>query len=156
MKLAFKILLAFISLLFLGAIFFAYARFFILPIAELENRGKVCFNDNCFNVEVAKTAKELENGLMFRKQIDQDRGMLFVFEEEQIYPFWMKNTLIPLDIIWIDENNEIVFIKNNAEPCKELNCENINPKVNAKYVLEINAGISKNIGLKIGDKAIIE
>ena len=63
----------------------------------------------------------------------------------------MKNTLISLDIIWIDENKKIVFISQNNQPCLEDNCPAINPGVKAKYVLEINAGIAEELGIKIGE-----
>ena len=96
----------------------------------------------------------MSRGLMFREKMDADKGMLFIFEKEGEYPFWMKNTLIPLDIIWINEDKEVVFISENAQPCnEEYSCSSINPGNNAKYVLEINGGISEKIGLKIGDKA---
>ena len=68
----------------------------------------------------------------------------------------MKNTLIPLDIIWINTNKEIVFIKENVQPCGESLCQSINPAKSAKYVLEINGGISKEIGLSVGQKANLE
>ena len=117
-----------------------------------EKQAKVCFKDNCFEAEIAKTIKEKKTGLMFRKELDLDKGMFFVYDKQDIYSFWMKNVLIPLDIIWINENKEIVFIKENALPCKEKSCFFIKPDKQAKYILEINSGISKKIGLKIGDK----
>ena len=88
---------------------------------------------------------------MFREKLDADKGMLFIYEKEGKYPFWMKNTLIPLDIIWIDKNKEVVFISANAQPCKEDYCPSILPPENAKYVLEINGGVSEKIGLAIGE-----
>lgn len=97
---------------------------------------------------------ERSRGLMYREGLDSDKGMLFIFEKEGEYPFWMKNTLISLDIIWINENKEVVFISENAQPCsEEYSCPSISPGKNAKYVLEINGGTSERIGLKIGDKA---
>ena len=149
-------------MLLFGAIFFVLTNVLLSPTLELKNRGKVCFDKNCFNVEVAKTNEELEKGLMFRQQLGENNGMLFVFSKEAIYPFWMKNTLIPLDMIWINSENKIVFIKHNAEPCpsaqtsKETDCKNINPEVKAKYVLEINSGISEKLGLKAGDVVNID
>ena len=82
--------------------------------------------------------------------------MLFVFEKEGIYPFWMKNTLIPLDIIWLDRDGKVVFIKEDAQPCTNHICPKINPNKKAKYVLEVNSGIIKQIGLSVGDKMKIE
>ena len=82
--------------------------------------------------------------------------MLFVFEKEDVYQFWMKDTLIPLDMIWIDEGGKIVFIKENAEPCESEPCESFVPDGKAKYVLEINGGMTKLRGIDIGDSAEIK
>ena len=119
-------------------------------------QNRACFKDYCFSVELAITPGERSNGLMFRESLDPEKGMLFVFEKEGKHTFWMKNTLISLDIIWINENKEIVFINENTQPCKEHPCPVIEPAENAKYVLEINGGISKKIGLIVGDKINIE
>jgi len=152
MKILFKVLLFLFFLVVFGIILFSITEILI----SSKNIDKVCFEKNRFSVEIAKTQNDISRGLMFRNYLEKNTGMLFIFEKESVYPFWMKNTLIPLDMIWIDGENKIVFIKNNAQPCKELNCGHINPQVRAKYVLEINAGTAKNLGLKIGDKAIIE
>ena len=113
--------------------------------------SKVCFNEKCFNVEIADTPKKIIQGLMNRKSLDQDSGMLFLFDVEAEYYFWMKNTLIPLDIIWLDKNKRVVFIKHSAQPCKADPCETFGPDESAKYVLEINSGLVKEIGLEKGD-----
>lgn len=112
---------------------------------------QVCFEGNCFSVEIAKTDAEKARGLMFRENLDEGKGMLFIYDKEGEYNFWMKNTLIPLDIIWINSKKEIVYIKYGAQPCQET-CESIIPGINAQYVLEINGGKSVEIGLGIGDK----
>ena len=121
-----------------------------------ERQNRVCSKSNCFDVELAVTPGKIARGLMFREYLDSDKGMLFVFKEEGNYPFWMKNTLIPLDIIWINGDKEVVYISENATPCKEDFCPQINPSKDAKYVLEVNGVISKKIGLKIGDKIILD
>ena len=113
--------------------------------------GKVCFESNCFDVELATTSVERERGLMYRDFLDFDSGMLFVFEREGIYDFWMKNTLIPLDIIWIDSNGVVVFIEENVEPCVD-NCSIFKSDREAKYVLEVNSGVVERIGLEVGNK----
>ncbi len=113
---------------------------------------EVCFKENCFNAELAVTPKERARGLMFREELDADRGMLFIFDSEGIHPFWMKNTLIPLDIIWMDKDKEVVFIKRAAQPCRDGTCPLIHPTKKAKYVLEVNGGTAENIGLNVGDK----
>lgn len=118
---------------------------------------RVCFKENCFIAEVAKTQADRTRGLMFKEGLALDGAMLFVFDIPGLYSFWMKNCLIPLDIIWLDENYKVVAISPNNQPCKgrtspELaeGCPSINPNVLAKYVLEINAGLASKIGLVEG------
>ena len=124
-------------------------------IVKQNQLSSVCFGNppvgGCFQVELARTESERDQGLMYRKELDKNKGMLFIFDKEGIYPFWMKNTLIPLDMIWIDGNNKVVFISQNVQPCKSFICPTIFPPVKAKYVLEINAGLCDKMGLKIGD-----
>ena len=122
---------------------------------EAPEQNQVCINDNCFYVELATTPEDRARGLMFREHLDPDKGMLFIFEEEGVHSFWMKNTLIPLDIIWISEDQEVVFISKNTQPCKTDICPSINPGKKAKYVLEVNGGISDKLELSVGDKALI-
>ena len=121
-----------------------------------KKQNLACFENHCFSVELAVTPVERKNGLMFRKNLDFDKAMLFVFEREEKHPFWMKNTLIPLDIIWINENKEVVFISENTQPCKEDFCPAIKPTEDAKYVLEISGGISNKIGVIVGNKITIK
>ena len=116
------------------------------------NKNKICFNKNCFKVEIVSNQEELSKGLMFRESLNKNSGMLFIFPEEDIHNFWMKNTLIPLDIIWINSAKEIVFIQKKAQPCLEEPCEIFTPDKEALYVLEINSGIAKEIGLEIWSK----
>ena len=118
-----------------------------------KSQNRVCFRENCFQVELALTPEQQAQGLMFRQNLDPDKGMLFIFQEEGIYPFWMKDTLIPLDMIWMDSNKTVVFIKKDAEPCGSGDCPLINPGKKAKYVLEVNAGAAERIGLQEGDEA---
>ncbi|MDD2665965.1 MAG: DUF192 domain-containing protein [Methanocellales archaeon] len=122
---------------------------------EVSKQNQVCIKGTCFYVELATTPDERARGLMFREHLDPDKGMLFIFEEEGVHPFWMKNTLIPLDIIWISEDKEVVFISKNTQPCEADICPSINPDKKAKYVLEVNGGVSDKIGLRVGDKALI-
>ena len=116
---------------------------------------KVCFGDKCFSVEVAATPQAMARGLMFREHLDQDKGMLFVFSGEVKRSFFMKNTRIPLDMIWINKDNEIVHIERNVPAEKNGEYKTVFPGVLAQYVLELNAGAADDIGLKIGDKADI-
>ena len=149
MKIFIKIITLVFAVVVLIWIFLYFAEFLTAPAEDLQST--ICFSEKCFYIEVARTESERERGLMFRKNLSQNTGMLFVFDKEAIYPFWMKNTLISLDIIWIRKDKKIVFIKENAEPCDTDACPHINPAAEALYVLEINAGISENFGLKIGD-----
>ncbi|MFQ6049475.1 MAG: DUF192 domain-containing protein [Candidatus Paceibacterales bacterium] len=128
--------------------------FLVIPKIYQDNlkKNRVCFNNYCFYVELADNQTERALGLMFREGLELNKGMLFVFEEEEEHSFWMKNTLIPLDIIWINEEKEVVFIKKNAQPCTEKICKDIEPGKKAKYVLEVNAGMVEKINLKIGDR----
>ncbi len=121
-----------------------------------ENYSQVCFGENCFKIEIAETQQEREKGLMFREKLEQDRGMLFIFENSDVHPFWMKNTLFPLDIIWLDENNLVVFIEKNCQPCLTEECQNFAPFVSSRYVLEINAGLTDKINLSLGDRMEIK
>ncbi|MBI1866362.1 MAG: DUF192 domain-containing protein [Candidatus Staskawiczbacteria bacterium] len=120
--------------------------------SESNRQGKVCFKEYCFDVKLAQNSAERTKGLMFQKTLEQNKGMLFLFDKEARYSFWMKNTLIPLDIIWIDKDNKVVFISENNQPCKLYICASINPTADAKYVLEVNSGIIQKIGLKLSDE----
>ncbi len=112
----------------------------------------VCFKDTCFKVEIAKTKQEQKTGLMFRESLDQNKGMLFVYDTPGQHSIWMKNMLISLDIVWIDQDSEVVYIKENFEPCDQDVCDSVKPDQKVKYILEINAGLIEKLGLKKGDK----
>lgn len=126
--------------------------FFWEKVAGDKEENRACFKDECFYMELAKTASEKNKGLMFRDSLAEDRGMLFIFESEGIYPFWMKNMKFPLDIIWLNGEKEVVFIAKGEKPCQNDFCPLIDPGKKATYVLEINAGLSDAIGLKIGEE----
>jgi len=119
---------------------------------KASNDNLVCFKNSCFHVQIAESENERSHGLMFKDSLPANQGMLFIFEQEEFHPFWMKNMSIPLDIIWLNNNKEAVFINANTPPCKDEPCQVINPDTEAKYVLEINAGLAERIGLKLGDK----
>ena len=120
--------------------------------AGIKECKSVCFKDTCFQTEVAKTQTEKIKGLMFRESLAPDSGMLFVYSSESFRPFCMKNTRIALDMIWIDREKRVVFIKENAQPAKENEYDTIYPDRKAMYVLEVNAGTVKRLGIKKGDK----
>lgn len=108
-------------------------------------------NKSCFEVEIADTNSERMVGLMDREYLKNETGMLFIFENEDIYPFWMKNTLIPLDIIWINSNLEVVHIERSV-PCVTDECIIYTPSEKAIYVLEINAGLADGNNISQGSK----
>jgi len=104
---------------------------------------KVTFDNGVsFTVELARTPEEKAKGLMFQSSLPEDHGMLFVFEDEAPRSFWMKNTLIPLDMVFISADMKVVEIKANIPPCEKDPCSAYNSKP-AKYVLEINAGLAE-------------
>lgn len=101
------------------------------------------------DIEIADNDYETETGLMYRTKLETNHGMLFIFPDMQMRSFYMKNTKIPLDIIYIDEANTIVSFQKNAKPMNETSLPSEAP---AKYVLEINGGLSDTWGLAVGDK----
>jgi hypothetical protein len=90
---------------------------------------------------------------MFRKSLDENQGLLFIFSQAGDYPFWMKNTLIPLDIIWLNSQKEVVFIQSDAPPCLKDPCPVFSAGQPSLYVLEINALEASKNDIKIGDRA---
>jgi uncharacterized protein len=110
---------------------------------------QICFPTHCFNLEIADTPKKRHKGLQHRKFLNPQTGMLFIFEAEKPTAFWMKNTFIPLDIIWITRNKTVSYIKTFAKPLDETP---IHPKGAGLYILEINAGLSSKYNIKVGDK----
>jgi len=125
-----------------------------LGLLQKKKQSQVCFDNYCFDVEIAQTAIQRVKGLMFRKRLEKNQSMLFVFGEEKKYSFWMKNVLFPLDIIWLDANKKVVFVSYDNQPCNHSKCIAIKPNKNAKYVLEINGGLAEKIGIKNGSKLI--
>ena len=130
----------------------AILLFFLFIMTETSMPNQTCFKDKCFEVEIADTSEARKQGLMFRQELEQDKAMLFVFEREGVYSFHMRNVNFPLDIVWLNENKEIVFIKTNALSEEE----NIIPDKKAKYVLEFSAGIIESLGAGIGDKFVFK
>jgi uncharacterized membrane protein (UPF0127 family) len=113
---------------------------------------RVTFPDGyAVTVEIAADDDTRQQGLMFRDHLADDRGMIFFFAETGEYAFWMKNTLIPLDMVWIDEAHHIAHISHGVPPCKADPCPSYPPNARAKYVLELAAGVAAKHHLKDGD-----
>jgi uncharacterized membrane protein (UPF0127 family) len=104
-----------------------------------------------FRVELATTPQERARGLMFREHLDDDAGMLFLFDQMEVQSFWMKNTKIPLDMIFLDEEGVIVGIVENAEPLTLTSRSVGRP---SRYVLEVNGGTSRRLGIEAGQRAL--
>jgi len=102
-------------------------------------------------VEIADEQDEQREGLMHRKELKEGHGMLFIFGETRRRSFWMKETLIPLDIIYFDENGEFVSYK-EMRPCLEDPCKTYSSEYPAKYALEVNAGFAEKNGIGDGWK----
>ncbi len=120
-------------------------------------RGRVLFPDGtAVSVAIADTEPVRQRGLMFRTQMAPNEGMVFVFPQPGFYPFWMKNTLIPLDMLWLDAGGRIVSIAASVPPCKEDPCPSYSPSGNASYVVEVVSGFARQHGLKAGDVVKLE
>jgi uncharacterized membrane protein (UPF0127 family) len=113
-------------------------------------------------VEIADTDQKRQRGLMFRKELAANEGMIFVFEQAGYYPFWMQNCVISLDMLWLDAGGRVVSIAESVPPCRlpgcnppcpSYDCPNVPPErgTTALYVVEVMAGFSKKHGVKVGD-----
>jgi len=127
------------------------------PEAQAESAGKtepkqVCFNSQCYQVEIADTCITRAKGLQYRETLPEDRGMLFVFQSIGPRGFWMKDTPIPLDIIWLDDDKRVLAIEQNAPPCIRNPCPIYKPEVPTRFVLEVNAGQVEKLSLQLGDR----
>ena len=104
-----------------------------------------------FHVEVARSPEQHERGLMFRKELPRDQGMFFDLGAERPVLMWMKNTYIPLDMLFISKKGTIVSMVKNATPMSE---EILNSGGAARAVLEVNAGTSDRLGIAVGDQVV--
>jgi hypothetical protein len=104
--------------------------------------------------ELADTMQKRAQGLMYRTTLARDRGMLFTFGDSQLWAIWMKNTRIPLDILWLDEKKTIVHIERNIPICTRVDdgCPTYQPNQNAAYVLELAAGVADELKLSRSTK----
>jgi uncharacterized membrane protein (UPF0127 family) len=109
-----------------------------------------------YAVELARTPEEQAQGLMFRESLSQRSGMLFLFGDGAPHQFWMKNTMIPLDIVWLDESGRVLFVSANTPPCRADPCPNYGPEVPAPTVLEIAGGMAAKEGVTVGSRISLE
>jgi uncharacterized protein len=115
-----------------------------LAFISRESRKKI----KTIDIEIADTPKELEAGLMYRRKMADTEGMLFVFDKAKARLFWMKNTYIPLDMIFVDAHMKILQIEKNTTPMSE---ERIPTHKNTLYTVEVNAGFCDRYGINVGD-----
>lgn len=141
----------FIILLLLSLAFIFFVFYSGLQKAKIT---PVSFPQHNLNIqaEIAKNPYQLTKGLMFRKSLDENKGMLFIFPSESYQSFWMKNTKIPLDIIFISKDKKIVDIKENFLPCQQTFCPSYKSSSPAKYVLEVNADFVQKNKILIGEE----
>jgi len=100
------------------------------------------------DIEFAQTEYETQTGLMYRRSMEDNQGMLFIFPDEAMHSFYMKNTEFPLDIIFIDSEHIIASFQENAQPLSE---KGLSSRVPIQYVLEVNAGLVEKWSLQEGD-----
>jgi uncharacterized membrane protein (UPF0127 family) len=126
---------------------------FLFPQKTSRKFIKIYFPDgDSLTAELAITPEERTLGLMHRKKIGFDQGMLFIFDKEDFHAFWMKNMLIPLDFVWLDKEKRIVHIEKDVPPCKKEPCPTYTSKVPAMFFLELKAGSVEKRKLKILDR----
>ena len=112
---------------------------------------RIVFGGVILTVEIAATPADQQKGLSDRDSMALSHGMLFVFNSEGMWGFWMKGMRFSLDIIWFDSQKRAVFIEQDLPPCSPQNCPIYAPPVNAMFVLEVNAGFVKAHNIAIGD-----
>lgn len=124
-------------------------------VYKFEKDGELTFTSSkgdyitTIDIELADTQEKRVRGLMFREHLGENQGMLFVFPEETYQAFWMKNTVIPLDMIFVNKKKIIVNIHKNTTPYSEQTYPSSAPAI---YVIEVNAGFTDKYGIKPGDK----
>ena len=151
-----KILIAY-GVLVLLVVILAVAKFKGFDFLPSFTKSTATINNQTYNLLIAKDDKSRQVGLSKRKSLDQKQAMLFIFDKKGIYSFWMKDTQIPLDIIFINDG-KIVYIVKNAKP------ENNNkgplpiytPPTEGNYVLEVNGGQSDKFNFKKGDTVTLK
>lgn len=118
--------------------------------------SSVSLHGQRFSVELATDPPSRQHGLMMRTTLAPDHGMLFVFPQSSAQAFWMKNTLIPLDMLYFDADRRLVSMQLDVPPCKADPCPTYPSDAAALYVLELSAGSARRIGAQLGDELKIE
>ncbi len=137
---AFIVVFVFVAVFYL---FISCSSNNVLDIKQIHIAGQNIQVDLALNLETQS------QGLSGRKSLDNNKGMLFVFDQPDKYSFWMKDMFFPIDMIWISEDMKVIYIKKDARP--ELYPEIYKPEENAKYILEVVSGFSEKNNLRVGD-----
>ena len=139
-------ILALVAFVVLGAVYFS----------QKPKQGNFSFSNHNLNlqVELADDLRLQAKGLMYREKLEENSGMLFVFTNEARRTFWMKNTYIPLDLIFISKDKKITEIKENFEACRKGDCPTYTSNIEAQYVLEVNAGFIQKNQIQIGEQVV--
>lgn len=124
----------------------------LLVVAVTQSSPTLQVANQTLQIEIAKTEQQKETGLCCRTSLDENAGMLFVYDKPGIYHFWMKDTKIPLDMYWIDAQKTIIYIEHSVQP--ESYPKSFGPENPAQYILETNAGYAKRHNITIGETVI--
>ena len=128
-----------------------------VPVQPAVNLPRAVLPDgSVITLELAVTPEEISQGLMFRPSLPDDRGMIFLFGVDRVPSFWMKNTMIPLDLIFLRGDGTVAEIIERAQPCAAEPCPQYIPSTAAWAVLEVAAGVVDRHGLSAGDQITFE
>ena len=119
----------------------------VYPAAVEFDRDSLMINGDLYSIEIAKTSKQRQQGLMYRENLDIRQGMLFVYPRSGNHRIWMKNTLIPLSVIWLDDNEKVIEVK-ILPPCRLDPCPSYGVSKPVKYIIELSSEVR---GIKSGD-----
>lgn len=112
----------------------------------------VCDDRGCLSVELAQDEATRRRGLQMRSSLRRDEGMLFVFDHPGRHAFWMKDTWIPLDMVWLDQDGTIVDLVESVAPCEQDPCPVFRPQQEAWMVLEVASGVAAQRGWAVGTR----
>lgn len=126
-----------------------------LVLGACASEPKVKIGGHTVTVEVVTRPEDQALGLMFRDQMPLDHGMLFIYSSESMLSFWMKNTRIPLDILYFNAELELITLIHEAQPCRTPKCPSYPSQAPARYVLEVNGGLAREWQLALGDRLVL-
>lgn len=140
-----KLLVGVLVVLLVGTLSVGYLLY--RPVKTLQ----IVLSDVTLTVELAETPADQQKGLSGRDSMAADRGMLFVFDQEASWSFWMNGMRFPLDIIWFNSERRAVFILQDLQPCSAAACQLFTPSAKAMYVLEVNGGFVRAHNISLGN-----